>query len=233
MKDSFLARCALAAYQNEPCPDGIVIDKWFSDEKTDAQAYVAIVPNERSLVIAFRGTSSWKDALIDVNAEWIDCGNGIKQHSGFYSQCVSIGGKICSDIQPLLSGMDTIYIVGHSLGGALAQMFAFNFNNNLDRRLNLVVRAFEAPRWGNGGVKRKYEAMALDAMRYNNWGDPVPHMPTIFMGYIHAGNEVKIGCWYPFEGILDFIQKKYSDDASTIINHDCRLTIANLEKRGL
>jgi hypothetical protein len=168
------------------------------------------------LILAIRGSDGFADFVVDTNSSFTDLGptgrvfkeemffvNGTMQvervpvqvHSGF-NQIFDHYDNIEMLLSPYLSepdaythgktAFDTLYVIGHSLGGAQASLLAtyFSFQNPA-----IAVRAttFGQPRAGNRGFKIFSESIPnLNLWRVVNLDDVVPRLP--FAGYHHAGH---------------------------------------------
>jgi hypothetical protein len=178
----------------------------------NTQAYLAT--NDNHIVVAFRGTESptsldgLKDCLLtdaanllimpegDLGTDFVAAGVGARFHLGFV--------KALADIwDPLLAGVDAerkkndrpIWITGHSLGGALAQMAAWRFKRKF---INVhQVYTFGAPMVGNVEAAAAFDREFPDQnFRYVNFPDPVPKLPTMSLianHYRHCGKEILLG----------------------------------------
>ena len=98
--------------------------------KGSTTAYTAgfIASNDTSVVVAFKGTvvTSYRDLLTDAWFEKtpIIPGSAVQVHSGFASALELVYSDIVNFLQPFPSGK-TLYITGHSLGGALASLLGY------------------------------------------------------------------------------------------------------------
>lgn len=81
-----------------------------------------------------------------------------------------------------------ILFVGHSLGGALAQIAALDFyaRNGMDSRIS--VYSYGSPRIGDSDFARNMNSMPYSSRLYriNVMGDPIPHLPLLQMGFEHS-----------------------------------------------
>ena len=88
-------------------------------DKNDTQCIVHNMDD--AVVFAFRGTESFQDVLVDIN--FIKCDwYGHEVHQGFFGALQ----EVYEDLFAIADECDDkdIYITGHSLGGALASLFA-------------------------------------------------------------------------------------------------------------
>lgn len=99
-------------------PMGFELIETFSIEGT--QAFVAKRESDKILALVFRGTEKTdkRDIISDLDARFFKDVNGKKTHAGFYRAYKLVEARIkkCIEKYPEYS----LYISGHSLGGALA-----------------------------------------------------------------------------------------------------------------
>ncbi|MDB6112030.1 MAG: lipase class 3 [Pedosphaera sp.] len=152
--------------------------------QTDTQAIVRDCGN--AIVVAFRGTTNVRDFITDAEA-WRRNIEDCQIHSGFYRALVSINDELTAHIAGLPPR--PLFITGHSLGGALAILFAF--------RLVLPpfpihgVYTFGQPRVGNRNFAELYDRFQpANTFRFVNEQDIVPRVPGALSGYQHAGQEI-------------------------------------------
>jgi hypothetical protein len=83
----------------------------------------------------------------------------------------------------------TVFVAGHSLGGALAQLCALDLR--LSARLpDVRLTTFGAPRVGNAVFARWLDAAVGPHARFTHARDVVPSVPPSWAGFAHAGREV-------------------------------------------
>jgi len=156
---------------------------------TDTNAFLAA--NSEALLLAFRGTDPQKtiDWFIDFNAlqEHADF-PGAKVHKGFEDALNSVWPQIA----PALTarGNRTLWITGHSLGGALAELAAAK--SALIANVPVQgIYTFGQPRVGDEAFARHtQDALGARAYRFINNRDIVPRVPFFGMGYRHYANEI-------------------------------------------
>ncbi|KAK9807992.1 hypothetical protein WJX73_000666 [Symbiochloris irregularis] len=159
------------------------------------------------VVLAFRGTSSMRNALSDLKIMQMDhpvmneighLGRRVQVHSGFYSAWAANGlnDKIIKRLKSLIScgrvaRNARICVTGHSLGGALAVLAAHDIHLKL-QPARLQVLTFGCPYVGNAAFKREYEAHVPDTWHIMHEADPVPHAGKFFGLFKRAGQRVII-----------------------------------------
>lgn len=181
----------------------------------DAQC--SVMSNAKLVLVAFRGTegiernliTGFKDwVLTDFNAlmmtpkAWKSERRDIGVHTGFFNATMRIYDQVAHEIEQQggLDGSKRIFVTGHSLGGAMAQVFAYQWE--LDRAKNRKVNGkkrqdirtiytFGSPRVGTpdfgltleGGAARKHQ-------RWTCSNDIIPMTPPnvpLFAEYEHCG----------------------------------------------
>jgi predicted lipase len=139
--------------------------------------------------LAFRGTEDLDDWLTNIQIHKqpfslvkggfeIPCG---EVHEGFLENWLAIKAAVLAAIGDVPRD---ITVTGHSLGGALATLCAIELDA-MEWTPKLVT--FGAPRVGNDDFVRLVNANIRDYTRVENFGDPVPWVPTYTRGFRHAG----------------------------------------------
>jgi len=159
--------------------------KYFENKST--QCYVA--NNDKFAIVAFRGSEIWKkketfdlkEVLADLNTIvdiWLaDWQQGGKVHRGFKEALEGVWPDLLPYIRELQNKGCKIWITGHSLGGALATLFASQYNSAQG------VYTFGSPRVGNDVFKEHFE---VKIYRFVNNADIVPWVPPPGK-YVHVG----------------------------------------------
>ncbi|KAJ9466171.1 Phospholipase A(1) DAD1 [Diplonema papillatum] len=179
------------------------------------------------VVIVFRGTSNRAELNVDMNfsrkpweemkrqgdASFVDnccdalpCSKVLQLlpmcHSGFMSLWSALRETVMQSVTALLQTLDshpTIYITGHSLGGALACLCAYSVSINLGWLP--VVYTFGSPKLGNREFQRRYNAAVPNTFRVVNEYDFVAHW-SLTWGNFHVGHEI---CFGRHGGTSDFL----------------------------
>ena len=139
-------------------------------DKGDTQAFLATRDRDKVAVLAFRGTevNSWKDIQTDLGIRFYRGKEGVKVHSGFINAFREIESDVKGEVNDL--GEYSLYITGHSLGGALAIIAA----KELERDTLAACYTFGSPRVGNEDFG---EAIKTPVYRVVNAADGVPSVP--------------------------------------------------------
>jgi hypothetical protein len=148
----------------------------------DVQVFLAVNPKEFA-VLAFRGTANWGDWKIDLNAPLITLPNhkGVRVHRGFWGAFAALSGDIGALIdQPDLADLG-LYITGHSLGGALAQIASMAF----ERDTLAACYTYGSPRVATLDFD---ELVKCPHYRIVDDWDLVPGVPPPVLGYLHSGD---------------------------------------------
>lgn len=148
----------------------------------------------KSLYISFRGTildeTNIQTDLYQTLVPFVTTMNAKTNISqGFFNAWAGIRNdvlSVISKIQPT-----NVYLTGHSLGGALATLAAFEIKY-YQRQIpyNVVVYTFGSPRVGDIGFASMYNKLVSKSYRVHNLGDPIPHFPTTYQGYQHVSELV-------------------------------------------
>ena len=163
------------------------------------QAYV--VTEMDKIIVAFRDTGSdkrWErmlNMLTDARAtlkklSFLDDPklSQISAHEGFVSEYMLFREKV---IEYVSKHPDKeIYVVGHSLGGALTTLASFDIASTLDREVNAIT--FGAPRVGMEEFRNAFDSLPIKMYRFVVANDPIPRVPGMLIPYEHVGELIQI-----------------------------------------
>jgi triacylglycerol lipase len=141
------------------------------------------------IAVAFRGTSSPRDLVTDMEV-WHEREGLYGFHDGFHEALLSVHFPLRDRILDLPA--KPLILTGHSLGGAMAMLFAFRWWTwiNPGRPVHSVY-TFGQPRVGNRTFTAEYDRdLSAQTFRFVNGEDIVPRLPGMLMGYHHAGQEM-------------------------------------------
>ncbi|CAM0884150.1 unnamed protein product [Alopecurus aequalis] len=182
--------------------------------------YVAVSTDEmtrrlgrRDVLVSFRGTvtpAEWlanlMSSLEPARLDPCDPRPDVKVESGFLSIYTSadktcrFGGagscreQLLREITRLLAGSSeetSITLAGHSMGGALALLLAYDLAElGLNRAAPVTVFSFGGPRVGNAAFKARCDELGVKALRVANVRDPVTRMPGVFLNEATTGTSM-------------------------------------------
>jgi triacylglycerol lipase len=137
-----------------------------------------IMESKNKIIVAFRGTEDLSDVLQDLdffqsNFPFIPSGGKVSR--GFLNVYKSIRAQIFNALQNA-SSQKTIFITGHSLGGALATLSALDVAVNSKFRQPIVF-TFGSPRVGNPQFVSTFNKTLNNSVRIVNVNDIVPLLP--------------------------------------------------------
>lgn len=177
----------------------------------NTQAYLA--SDDRSVVVAFRGSQSpksldgFKDWLLTnannllvvpegrAGTDFAAAGVGARFHRGFLEALAEIWDPLHGAVREALEAKDRpLWITGHSLGGAIALLAAWRFQQQFVPVHEVMT--FGAPMIGNAAAAQAFEREFPNRIfRYVDVEDPVPLLPTVSLvanTYHHCLNEVRL-----------------------------------------
>jgi triacylglycerol lipase len=195
-----LGQAAAMAYEQPPDCEKWALKQGFTPgtfeffDVHDTQGFV--VQDDRTVLVAFRGTQpkqpiDWMSDGRVVHAPWAHTVG--KVHKGFYEAL----NAAWSDGQVLPRrlvnrGNRTVWITGHSLGGAIAELCAARatFDPAIASVAIQGVYTFGQPRVGDDAfASLLHEKLGARTFRFVNDRDIVPRVPFYTMGYRHYGNQ--------------------------------------------
>lgn len=185
---SSTAYCKPSEIRDRVYAAGANYDK-FIDTGWDTQCFVAA--NDTDVVVAFRGTESIKDWVTDCKFFRRKVGGFPGEiHDGFgdafYASCQQLREALWDVMQNR-----RIWVTGHSLGGALATLAAYDIVRGGKEISGCYT--FGQPRVGNPEFASNYDSnpvLRLRTFRLVHENDIVPRVPGLLIGYRHCGREL-------------------------------------------
>lgn len=177
---------------------GLTFDE-YSSGREDAEVLVAH-KGKKTLYIAMAGSESGDDWYTDVAVATASF-KGVKVHQGFLLKANDAYPRLRAAWQEHLAGGGerNVTLVGHSLGGAMAQLMAVMFLDEFGAQgssaPNLRVMTFGSPRVGAAAWVNKYESypnLAQRTIRWVNKEDIIAHFPFDDDRWKHAGQRYQI-----------------------------------------
>ena len=156
----------------------------FSDKRTDTQAFLAVSAagpgagvrpfgNEEVAVLSFRGTRTIKDWINNAGV-FQKRVEGAQVHGGFQAAFDAVEPAIREKLDPLIDAGRTLYLTGHSLGGALALIAT----REIGPDSHGACYTFGSPRVGRFGFARYIKTPMY---RVVNANDLVPRVPPAYV----------------------------------------------------
>lgn len=151
------------------------------DEGTGTQAVV--VKNDRIVLVVFCGSeghdasAAMRDWLTDASIWPLEV-EGVYIHRGFHYALESVWDQLDATVaDPLEDGL-ALWLTGHSLGGALANLAAYRFSR--EGVPVAGVYTFAAPKIGDAAfVADFHERLGGRSQQWSTTLDPVPRLPEL------------------------------------------------------
>jgi predicted lipase len=211
--------------------------KFIESKKTDTQGFILLNRSIKTLRISFRGTQQLRDWATDFNAFHMvyPYGNDqskIRVHRGIYQAYLSVRNKIHNYVIPNLDCINSMYIAGHSLGGALSTFCAVDMQYNFILRTSMLeIMGFASgnPKVGNRAFVKSFNRRCpkfVTTYKRNDW---VPYLPPKWFGGIIHGGYHKAGMLNPIGkrcfslGILNWFVSKRK--LNNLLEHTANHTI--------
>ena len=183
--------------------------------KKDQFSYY-VLQEDGVTILIFRGTANAKNVLSDIDIRTFDDDLlDVKLHRGFRDAADSIYGDIKRNYE-----LDhTVFLTGHSLGGAVAQIIGMWLHK---RGYNVQIFTYGSPK-----VSTTFTFNEPNHWRMVHRSDPVPFLPPL--PYVHSGVVIDIDTlsWsenHEERGILqtDGLDHSIKDYLDVLYNHsDC------------
>ncbi|KAH9953333.1 alpha/beta-hydrolase [Russula dissimulans] len=166
--------------------------------------YVGFWPAQSAVVVAHQGTDPFRliALLTDLNFNFMapdptlfpNVPNDVLLHSGFALEHQKTAPQILEEVKRLMVMHSSSYVVliGHSLGGALAEIDSLFMKLNLPEGTTVQGATFGKPRVGNEAWATFFDSKITKFTRVNNKRDPVPTVPGRLLGFRHPHGEIHI-----------------------------------------
>lgn len=150
------------------------------------------------IVVVFRGTlnlNNWYRDLqfIQPEAPFPNSPAGSRVHYGFLKVWEYLKPNMTKAIADLVREYHfPVYVMGHSLGGAVANLAAYDIHSTLGiETVQIVMIAINSPRIGNSVFARWLKTIKFKQfIRLVNQNDLIPHLPIKLMQFEHTPTEV-------------------------------------------
>ena len=177
------------------CHSSIVL---LENIENDGVRVINAIDHKHLFIIAsFRGSSNIQNWVHNLEVKHIkpyDNYQDVSIDKGFYNSLSAVRENLYDSILNLNSIYENydILITGHSMGGALASLTAFEliYLQNIKPE-KIYLMTFGSPRVGNDAFKKYMNIIPL-SWRTTHYYDMIPHLPQEFLDYIHISQEI----WY-------------------------------------
>ena len=118
----------------------------------------------------------------------------LKSEGGFSRQMAKLVAGRATRPSPTaaFASSATISVTGHSLGAALATLYALD-NAKTDQIRSPLICTFASPRVGDRAFANAFNELGFTSWRIDNSPDLVPKLPPQFLGFEHVRTH-----WYRF-----------------------------------
>ncbi|KAL0946173.1 hypothetical protein HGRIS_012436 [Hohenbuehelia grisea] len=166
--------------------------------------FVGFWPTQNTVVVAHEGTDPTQlvSVLTDANilqdpldtALFPGVPSSVLVHDGFRNAHALTAKQILAEVKKQLAAHNAnkVTLVGHSLGGALAELDALFMTLNLPSSVAVKAVTFGTPRVGNAAFAQLIDQRVPDFRRINNKKDIVPIVPGRALNFAHPHGETHI-----------------------------------------
>lgn len=183
--------CARLAYENADVVDAKLKLEWsfqqvlfFNGPST--QAFIAA--KDDAIILSFRGSENIADWFRNLDTDLVP-GPAGRVHDGFQKALNEVwagDAGMQSAVSNLRDNEQTVWVTGHSLGGALAALAALQLNLQSNILANGVYTLGQ-PRTGDAEFTAAFnDAFDGRAFRFVNNNDIVTRVPAWIRGYRHS-----------------------------------------------
>eukprot|EP01135_Chromosphaera_perkinsii_P011923 Nk52_evm40s2531 gene=Nk52_evmTU40s2531 len=231
---------------------GYSIVSVLQDKELDLCCMVAEKSN--SLIVCFRGTASTRNMKTDLKMGWATMNNDEEEeeerfaflkrmknkrkvHKGFWKAYCRLRKDILRVVFSRWGPeMGQVLLTGHSLGGALSTLLAYELQSV--HRIPVLMYVFGCPRVGNRPFAEAFDQLVPYCYRVCVDGDVITGLPAKFLGYKHVGHPVVVDNFGnlmvspagPLEGSLSSSRRKFKCHRMTFYRH-CINAALKLDRR--
>ncbi|KAF7373086.1 Alpha/beta-hydrolase [Mycena sanguinolenta] len=176
------------------------------DDAATPDAYVAYSQSRNQIIVGHEGTDPSQILSVENDVKFAPtplltvlnvAGTpaGVEVHNGFQTAWVQTSTTILDAVQQILAQVPTasVLVTGHSLGAAVSLLDAIFLKQQLPSNTSIQVMGFGRPRVGNQAFADWVDSMFGDKNGFVvSRDDPVPHVPLLDQGFVHASGEIWI-----------------------------------------
>lgn len=158
---------------------------------TDVTGYIAVDRARDITVLAFRGSRSIRNWLTNANFFPVptDICHGCTAHQGFWDSWLEARSGILDTLLKAANQYPSskVVVVGHSLGGAIADLAAAEIRK---QGVNVDLYTYGAPRIAGKTLSDFITNQNRGGnFRSTHIDDPVPRLPPLFLDFVHVSPE--------------------------------------------
>ncbi|XP_053387180.1 lipase ZK262.3-like [Mercenaria mercenaria] len=168
---------------------------WYFKYK-ECFAYVAVSKTFKSIIVAFRGTSNSTQLVEEFASTFtfkVSSKIGGSILSYFNKVNTLMYGCLKKSVEDALRKLPgyKVYIVGHSLGGALASVASGELRyDGVITNAQMTLFTFGMPRTGNEIYAKRHDTILSKSFRVVHYNDIVSRLPLMKLGYFHHQLEI-------------------------------------------
>jgi len=180
-----------------------------------------LLENEESneLYIAFRGSQSVEDLVLNCNCNLVTSEHGGKIHKGYREYYKPLSEKIQTYLNQRERPYSAIYVTGHSLGGVVAVLCSLDVVHFSDK---VEVVSFGSPPVGDKEFKRRHTLQVPETSRVYDCYDFAARLPV--PGMVHVGRPIMLSAKHPINPFKPTINLLYHHSMAKYLK-TVRLTI--------
>jgi hypothetical protein len=171
--------------------------RWIEDRRTDTQAVLAGCDDHAVLV--FRGTAGGRDILTDLLFRKVPFAIAATRddkapaagevHRGFAAALESVWPEVLAAVREIAPAKP-LFVAGHSLGAALAQLAALRIAGHGEAVAGVYV--YGSPRVGDADFRASYDAaLRGQTFLHVNHEDAVTAVPPRWVGFDHVAQPLR------------------------------------------
>lgn len=213
-------------------------DNFVESKDTGVQATVA--RDGSRAIVCFRGSSSlvdWRTNLKTFKVPFLSRKHNTPEneiHAGFFIGHNSVKAKIYAKLNAIIDSgeCESVLFSGHSAGGVLSTISAFDFQN--EKHITVKVVTFGAPKLGNGAFASDFDNQ-IKCTRIVNDNDGIPLAP-LFGGYHHVGDVIHMrNVDEDVDGVAGKVKRMFSRlvncfKLDSVADHDMDSYVNTIEK---
>ena len=170
--------------------------------ENECSGYVAVSPALKAVVIAFRGSAKYEQAIVEFFQSLLTPEESFlngKVQSYWRRAFYVLWPSMETEVKALAVKNPSyqIWVTGHSLGAAMASLAStWLAYYNVAPRKNIILYTFGMPRVGNYDYALQHDQLVNNSWRVVNSNDIIPHFPFVvgapskLRGPYHHGVEV-------------------------------------------